>query len=79
MVLFWIEATPALIRERSGDECMLEDEERLLVCVLGVGERRYGFDLQQDDHWLADSLVTRINILGCFLLITKALAEKAEW
>lgn len=34
---------------------MFEDEERLHVCVLRVGERRHGFDLQQDDHWLTCS------------------------
>lgn len=42
MALLWIEATPALIRVRSGDG----------VCV-GGWKKKVGFDLQQDGHWLA--------------------------
>ncbi len=50
MELLWIEATPALIRVRSGGGCVFEDEGRLCVCVcvcvcVGWGLEKEGMGL----------------------------------
>lgn len=52
MVLLWMEATPALIKQSTGEACVFEDEE-IVWCVLGKGCACWMLHLQQDEHWLA--------------------------